>query len=49
MSELRKLRHLITEGIDDMFYIWKEEFKNTFKDSGVMIFFFLVPFIYPLL
>lgn len=49
MSELRKLRHLITEGIDEMFYIWKEEFKNTFKDSGVMIFFFLVPFIYPLL
>lgn len=23
--------------------------KNVFKDSGVMIFFFLVPFIYPLL
>lgn len=49
MNELYKLGYLITEGINDMFYIWKEELKNTFKDSGVMIFFFLVPFMYPLL
>lgn len=32
-----------------MFYIWKEELGNVFKDAGVMIFFFLVPFAYPLL
>ncbi len=39
----------IKEGIYDLFYIWKEEFKNTFKDQGVLIFFILVPLIYPLL
>ena len=49
MNELQKLGYLAKEGIHDMFYIWKEELKSTFKDSGVMIFFFLVPFMYPLL
>ena len=39
----------IKEGIYDLFYIWKEEFKNTFKDQGVLIFFILVPLLYPLL
>lgn len=39
----------IKEGIYDLFYIWKEEFKNTFKDQGVLIFFILVPLVYPLL
>lgn len=33
----------------DTFYIWKDELKNVFKDEGVLIFFFLVPFAYPLL
>ncbi|HBK28639.1 MAG TPA: ABC transporter permease, partial [Parabacteroides sp.] len=47
MNELQKLGYLAKEGIHDMFYIWKEELKGTFKDSGVMIFFFLVPFMYP--
>lgn len=44
-----RLRYIIKEGIQDTFFIWKEELKNVFKDSGVLIFFFLVPFIYPLL
>ncbi len=39
---------VVKEGIADVFYIWKEELKNIFKDSGVIIFFFLVPFAYPL-
>lgn len=49
MKKENRLRYIIKEGIEDTFYIWKEEWKNVFKDSGVMIFFFLVPFVYPLL
>ena len=32
-----------------MFYIWKDEMRNVFKDAGVVIFFFLVPLAYPVL
>ncbi len=39
----------IKEGIDDMFYIWLQEFRITFRDPGVLIFFIIVPIIYPLL
>lgn len=49
MRREHRLRYIIKEGILDTFFIWKDELKNVFKDSGVMIFFFLVPFIYPLL
>lgn len=49
MRRENRLQHIIKEGIQDTFYIWKEELKNVFKDEGVMIFFFLVPFVYPLL
>ncbi len=45
----RGLRYIIKEGISDTFYIWKEEWKHVFRDSGVMIFFFLVPLVYPVL
>ncbi len=44
-----RLLYIIKEGIADTFFIWKEELKNVFKDSGVIIFFFVVPFMYPLL
>lgn len=33
----------------DMAYIWKEEMKMTIKDEGVLIFFIVVPILYPLL
>lgn len=49
MKREHRLRYIIKEGLLDTFFIWKDELKNVFKDSGVMIFFFLVPFIYPLL
>ncbi|SEG05734.1 ABC transporter permease [Parabacteroides chinchillae] len=49
MKKEHRLRYIIKEGILDTCYIWKDELKNVFKDPGVMIFFFLVPFIYPLL
>lgn len=32
-----------------MFYIWKQEFRTTFRDQGVLIFFILVPLAYPLI
>ena len=39
----------ISQGINDMCYIWWLEMKNTFKDEGMLIFFILVPLGYPLL
>ncbi|WP_321333552.1 ABC transporter permease [uncultured Bacteroides sp.] len=44
-----KLKDKITEGINDLLYIWKQEFRTTFRDQGVLIFFILVPLMYPLL
>ena len=49
MKREHRLRYIIKEGLLDTYYIWKEELRNVFKDAGVMIFFFLVPFVYPLL
>lgn len=49
MEREHRLGHIIKEGIQDTFYIWREELKNVFRDSGVMIFFFLVPLAYPVL
>ncbi|MDH6305117.1 ABC-2 type transport system permease protein [Parabacteroides sp. PF5-5] len=49
MNKESRLRYIIKEGIQDSFHIWKEELKNVFKDTGVMIFFFLVPLAYPVL
>ena len=39
----------VTQGIYDLFYIWKQEFRTTFRDQGVLIFFVLVPLVYPLI
>lgn len=49
MKRDHQLRSLIRQGIEDVFYILKDELKNVFRDAGVLIFFFLVPFAYPLL
>lgn len=43
-----KLKDKITQGVNDLFYIWKQEFQTTFRDQGVLIFFILVPLAYPL-
>ncbi len=43
------LKNIISEGVQDLFYIWKKEFQTTFRDQGVLIFFILVPLMYPLL
>ena len=34
---------------DDVFHIWRQEFAQMFRDEGVIIFFFVVPLVYPLL
>ena len=39
----------VIQGIYDLFYIWKQEFRMTFRDQGVLIFFILVPLGYPLI
>ncbi len=49
MEKEFRLRNRMKKGVWDMFYVWKEEMRNVFKDAGVIIFFFLVPFAYPLL
>lgn len=42
-------KQIVVEGFHDMFYIWKKEFSTTFRDQGVLIFFVLVPLMYPLI
>lgn len=42
-------RQKVVQGIYDLFYIWKQEFRTTFRDQGVLIFFVLVPVVYPLI
>ena len=39
----------IIEGVHDMCYIWAKEMKSVFQDEGVLLFFIVVPLIYPLL
>ena len=39
----------IIEGVHDMCYIWAKEMKSVFLDEGVLLFFIVVPLIYPLL
>ena len=43
------LKQRIAQGVHDLFHIWKEEFRTTFRDQGVLIFFILVPLVYPLI
>ena len=39
----------IKEGIMDAAYVWRQEMLQVFKDEGVLIFFIIVPLVYPLL
>lgn len=43
------MKEIIHTGIKDTFFIWKQEIKHVFRDSGVIIFFFIVPLAYPVL
>ena len=49
MIDRESLIGRIQEGFHDMLYIWSYEMKQVFKDEGVLIFFILVPLLYPLL
>ncbi|MDO4671795.1 ABC transporter permease [Falsiporphyromonas endometrii] len=42
-------RFNIRDGIRDTYFIWLRELKDTFRDQGVIILFFVVPLFYPLL
>ena len=48
MREERLLNRIV-DGLKDMCYIWAKEMRSTVKDEGVLIFFILVPILYPLL
>ncbi len=39
----------IYKGIEDACFIWRKEMTQIFKDEGVLIFFIVVPIVYPLL
>ena len=41
--------HSIYKGIQDACYIWRKEMTQVVKDEGVLIFFIVVPLVYPLL
>lgn len=41
--------HSIKKGIERACFIWKKEMRQVFRDEGVLIFFIVVPIVYPLL
>ncbi len=41
--------HSIYKGLHDACYIWRKEMEQVVKDEGVLIFFIVVPIVYPLL
>ena len=45
----QKIAHYWKQAGADWNYIFRNELRNIFKDQGILIFFFLVPFAYPLL
>lgn len=49
IMEKYSLRHIIRQGLNGLFYIFRKELKATIKDQGVLIFFLLVPLAYPLI
>lgn len=44
----QSFKEKVIEGFHDIFYIWRQEFRTTFRDQGVLIFFVIVPILYPL-
>ena len=41
--------HNIAEAISDAAFIWRQEMRQVLRDEGVLIFFIIVPLVYPLL
>lgn len=48
-SKKMTFRGKVTQGISDMFLVWRRELRKVFHDQGVLIFFILVPLAYPLI
>ena len=46
---LMSIFHNAYESLQDTCYIWREEMKQLVRDEGVIIFFLIVPLVYPLL
>lgn len=49
ISHNMQMKKNIVKGLTDCFVIWSKELKNIYKDLGVIIFFVIVPLVYPLL
>lgn len=49
MKIQNRLLRTILDGISDAAVIWRDEMRQVLKDEGVIIFFFIVPLVYPLL
>ena len=43
-----KLLRSIKIGLADIYYIWRREYHAVFQDFGVILFFFALPFVYPI-
>ena len=41
--------HNAYEALQDACYIWRQEMRQVVKDEGVLIFFIIVPIVYPIL
>ena len=41
--------HNIVEAVSDAAFIWRQEMRQVLRDEGVLIFFIIVPLVYPLL
>ena len=49
MRTIKELHILFREAVSDSFFIWRKEAGRVVRDQGVLIFFILVPVLYPLL
>ena len=49
MDKKEKLWHVIRQGILDLGYVWRKEMSTLIHDEGIVIFFIIVPLLYPLL
>ena len=49
MKENKSKYQNILQATEDIFIIWRNEVRRVFRDQGVLVFFILVPLIYPLI
>lgn len=47
MRTIKELHILFREAVSDTFFIWRKEAGRVVRDQGVLIFFILVPVLYP--